>query len=388
MHAEIMCPDRVKKQERGREAMVMKESCILARLERLRDKMQEKGLEAAFFQNEANVSYLSGFSGGESFLLVTARDRGEANLFLTDSRYQEQAEKECSAFQVILYQGSNALPEAIKSLCLANGCKTLGFDPHYISVERYEAFQASFGQEIQLQAASGLVEELRIVKDAEEQKLLALACAATDRVFQRMCEFIQADLTEREIEWQLLTLIHQEGCQESFRTIVVSGPNGSLPHGVATDRRVELGDFVTMDFGCLYQGYHADMTRTVCVGAPSAQQREIYDIVLQANLKAEAALRAGLTGKEVDAVARNYIADKGYGAYFGHGLGHGVGLEIHEQLNLNPHGDIPLPAGTFVTVEPGIYLPGQMGVRIEDTVLVTEEGIENQFTSSKELFCL
>lgn len=354
------------------------------RVKKFRAAMADAGLDGMFFLSDANVSYFSGFRGEESFLLLTK----EKNYFLTDSRYTEQAERETVDHVILDYRKDGGLlPDMIASLARENGITRLGFEGDHVSYGLYRALEKAC-EGLQLVPAPLLAEELRKVKDGFEQEELRLACAATDRVFQAVCRFIRAGVTEREIEWEILRLIHDENCTESFRTIVVSGANGALPHGVATDRVVEPGDFITMDFGCCRNGYHADMTRTVSIGEPDALHKQVYDTVLQANLLAAASIRAGVTGKAADAVARDHIKAAGFGEYFGHGLGHGVGLEIHERPNLNLRDDSPLPAGAFVTVEPGIYIPGKLGVRIEDTVMVAETGIENMFTSTKELICL
>ncbi|NLF79964.1 MAG: aminopeptidase P family protein, partial [Clostridia bacterium] len=240
----------------------------------------------------------------------------------------------------------------------------------------------------ELMPTSDIAEALRYVKEEREISLMRQACAATDRVFAEICAYIKPGITEKDLARELLYCIMKQGCDASFPSIVAAGPNGSLPHAIPSDRRIKEHEFITMDFGCAYAGYHADMTRTVIIGRPNAKQKEIYGIVLAAKQRAEALIHAGLSGREVDAAARDYIAEKGYGGNFGHGLGHGVGLDIHESPRLNQSSEQILRSGCLVTIEPGIYLPGWGGLRIEDTVLVTDNGHENLFTSERELICL
>lgn len=359
------------------------------RLKALRKAMAGEGLDAFFALNFSNVTYLSGFTGDESFLLLTGENHGAANYFITDSRYTEQAEAECPDYQVIKYRDKYPpLAETMALLCREHGVKRVGFEREHMVYSRFEELQAAAQPDLELAPTSGLPEKLRIVKDAAEIKLLRHACACTDAVFEGLCGYIHAGLTEKEVEWRLLTLTHEMDCGVSFPPIVVSGCRGSLPHGRASDKPLADGDLLTMDFGCLYGGYHADMTRTVCIGAASPKQVEIYETVREANRRAQAKMRAGVPGREVDAAARDYIAEQGYGAHFGHGLGHGVGLDIHEQIFMSPRCEDVLAANSVVTVEPGIYLPDWGGVRIEDTVLVTENGVESLFSATKELLCL
>lgn len=356
---------------------------IETRLAALREKMQEAGLEALFLLNTANVRYLSGFTGEESYLLLGR----EKNIFITDSRYTEQAAAECQDYELCLYQGGS-LATRILELCREQGIKTLGFEKEHLSYHLYSSIVDACGEEVCFTPVEGIVSHLRLCKDAGEIALLRHACACTDQVFSAICSFIQPGRTEKDVEWQLFSLFHELDCGSSFPPIVVSGPRGALPHGAASQKVLKNGEFLTMDFGCMYQGYRADMTRTVHIGAPDEQARRIYQIVLEAHQKAASAIRAGLPCQEIDQIARAHIAAHGYGENFGHSLGHGVGLDVHEGPALSPRSKGRLQAGNIVTVEPGIYIPGWGGIRIEDTVLVTETGAESLFTSSKELLCL
>ena len=215
------------------------------------------------------------------------------------------------------------------------------------------------------------------------------AQAITDAVFTHMCGFVKPGMTEKEVEAELIAVLYRGGSDGlAFPPIVVAGPNSSMPHGVAGYRVIREGDFLTMDFGAKYQGYCSDMTRTVAIGYATDKMKEIYDTVLQAQLAGIAATREGVCGCEVDAAARQVIADAGYGSYFGHGYGHGLGIQVHEGPNCNPSGKTPLPVGAVCSAEPGIYLPGEFGVRIEDVVVVTADGCKNITRSPKELIIL
>jgi Xaa-Pro aminopeptidase len=358
---------------------------IEARLSALRQALAAEKLDAIFSVDRANIRYLSGYTGDEAYLLI-GKDK---QFLITDFRYQEQAETECPEYQVTLHHHpAPPLPQVIKNLCAGQGIGRLGFERDHITYAMYDELNQAVADTAQLVPISGLAEGLRYVKSDFEVSMMRMACAATDQVLADICGYIKPGVTEKDVAREMLYFIMKQGCDASFPSIVASGTNGSLPHAIPTDRQIKEHEFITMDFGCTYAGYHADMTRTVIIGKPDAKQKEIYAIVLEAKQRAEAVLRAGLTGQQVDAVARDFIAGKGYGANFGHGLGHGVGLDIHEQPRLNQSSEQVLQSGCLVTVEPGIYLPGWGGVRVEDTVLVTEAGHENLFYSQRELICL
>lgn len=361
---------------------------IAPRLAALRQRLAKENLDALLVVRESNVTYLSGYTNHEAFLFISGENHGAANIFITDFRYTEQAEEECPDYEIVLYKNSEPVfSRRVAELCEKYGVKRLGFEQPHISYHMHESVKADIGG-VEFLPTTDLIEDQRKIKDAAEVERLKIACAGTDKVFADICKFIRPGLTEREVEWELLSSIHRHGFDQSFTCIVVSGARGSLPHGLASDKKLLEGEFITMDFGCMYLGYHADITRTVFLGRPEPEQRRFYEIVLAANLRAEAAVRGGVAGAAVDAAARDYITEAGYGKYFGHGLGHGVGLDIHERPFMNRVCAENLENNCFITVEPGIYLPAQAGVRIEDTVLVTENGCEVLFNSPKELICL
>lgn len=345
-------------------------------------KLAEQGGGAYLVTAPSNIRYLSGYTGDEAYLLVSPGH----NWLITDFRYTEQAEREVCDFEVKLHRNNApTLPQLILEYCQNLGIDKLIFETEHITYALYAQIAAVLQDRVQMIPGGGLIEELRYCKSPEELDALRVACAATDRVFTKMCGFIRPGLTEKDLARELLYFIGEEHCDNSFPIIIASGVNGSLPHAVPSDKPVSKGELITMDFGCMYQGYHADMTRTVMLGQPAEWQKELYAIVLEANRRAEALVKAGVPGVEVDAAARDYITEQGYGERFGHGLGHGVGLDIHEKPFMSRTCEQILASGCVVTVEPGIYLPGQGGCRIEDSVLVTEGGAEILFTSTKEM---
>ena len=367
----------------------MGENYIRNRLTLLRAAMEKKGLDALFFTHAANVTYLSAFTGDESYLLITGESCGAKNFFITDSRYIDQAAQECAEFEII--QHSNPFPtvqETIAQLCQEQGAKILGFEKSHISYHLYESIKTACKDTLTFLPTEQLVERLRIVKDKEEAALLRHACVCTDKVFDALCAYIRPGRTEKDIEWKMYTLFHTLHCASSFPPVIASGVRGAMPHGAATDKKLAPGEFLTLDFGCMYKGYHADMTRTVHIGPADAKEKKSITLCWKPIYKQKPSCAPGSAANFQDDTARNHIAEQGYGAHFGHSLGHGVGLEIHEQPVLSPRCKDILQSGTFITVEPGIYISGWGGVRIEDTVLVQEDGIENLFTSTKELICL
>lgn len=354
-----------------------------SRLEKVRAAMQDGQLDALLISKPENRAYLSGFTGSDGWLLITQQDA----YLITDFRYVEQAAAEAPAFTVRKPDGTPQ--DLMAELCRQAQVRRLGMEGDFVTVDDFATYRKAFaGQE--LVSVSGLVETLRMVKDEDEVAVMRRSAAITDQAFQHALNFIKPGVTEREVGLELEFTMRRLGAQGlAFETIVASGPRSSLPHGQPTDRVIQKGDFVTMDFGALYQGYCADMTRTVMVGEPSQKQREIYEIVLEAQKRGVAACRAGITGRDLDEVCRGFIREKGYGDYFGHSTGHGVGRFIHEGPRVSVRGEHEvLEPGMVVTIEPGIYLPGWGGVRVEDMVLVTASGCEVMSKSPKELIIL
>lgn len=354
-----------------------------SRLDRLRSAMAERQLDAVLVVKPENRAYLSGFTGSSAWLLIS-RERA---CLITDFRYIEQAGAQAKGFEIVK-RAATQFP-TIAELVAQMGVSKLGYEGNYLTVEDFHQYESTL-KAIDLVSISGLVESFRTVKDAEEIEAMARAAAITDAAWSHIITFIRPGVAERDVAAELEYYMRKQGAEGfAFETHAISGVNTALPHGMPTDKLIESGDLVTCDFGALYKGYCADMTRTVMVGQPTDKQREIYEIVLEANMRGLAACRAGMTGKELDEVCRSYIRDKGYGEYFGHGTGHGVGRFIHEGPRVSALGENDvLEPGNVVTIEPGIYLPGWGGVRIEDMVLVQENGCRRLSQSPKDLLIL
>ncbi|AEM78652.1 M24 family metallopeptidase [Thermoanaerobacter wiegelii] len=347
------------------------------RLQNLRELMKEKDIEAFVIYKFVNVTYITGFTGDDSVALVT-HDKA---IFITDGRYTEQAQKEVKDFEVIEHK--TGIKEVLKEYIKTLEIKKLAFEEN-ISYGQYRELKELLGIELIPQA--NLVETLRMVKDEEEIENIKKAQNITDRAFEHLLKFIKVGMTEKEVALELEYFMKKQGAEDlSFDTIVASGKRSSLPHGKASEKVIEKGDFVTIDFGCKVGGYCSDMTRTIVMGKASEKQKEIYNIVLEAQQKAIDNIRAGVTSKEADLLARSVIEEKGYGQYFSHSLGHGVGLEVHEAPSLSFKKEEILKERAIVTVEPGIYIPDFGGVRIEDMVLLKEDGVINLTKSPKYL---
>ncbi len=304
--------------------------------------------------------------------------------YFTDSRYIEAAENGIRGFQVIMTDRAHPYSQLINEAIADFGITALGYEENYLTVAELRSFEEKLSAK--LIPMHKEISAFRAVKEDWELDNMRKAQAITDKAFSEMLGRIKPGMTEKELQAELIYCLYKNGGEGlSFDPIVVSGPNTSLPHGVATDRVIREGDFVTMDFGVLYHGYCSDMTRTVAVGYATEEMEKVYNTVLQAQLAGLSATRAGVPGREVDGAARQVIIDAGYGDYFGHGYGHSLGLEVHEAPSPNPSNDQPMPAGAVASAEPGIYLPGKFGVRIEDVVIFTADGYENITASPKKL---
>jgi Xaa-Pro aminopeptidase len=334
----------------------------------LSGRLAALGVDAILVSHLPSVRYLTGFTGSNGQVVVGAG--GEA--FLTDGRYQEQARHELADMERVTYlQGLEA---PLADLCATSGVTRLGFEAHATTV-RQHGLMADTLAGVELVALNDEVGRQRWVKDAEELEKLRHAQAATDQAFEDVLEVLAVGQTERQVARELEHLLRRDGADGlAFDSIVAFGENAAEPHHEPAHRMLEEGDVIKLDFGALWAGYHADMTRTIAFGSPASELRKIHDVVREAQQVGIDAIRAGVGGESVDRAARAVIEDAGYGAYFLHGLGHGVGLEIHEGPRLGKGFDHVLPAGAVVTVEPGIYVPGLGGVRIEDSVEVTDDG--------------
>lgn len=353
-----------------------------ARLTRLRQLMGERKLQALLVTNSYNRRYMSGFTGSSGALIITA----DQAVLLSDFRYRSQAPQQAVNFQFIEHKPK--MIETVQELLHEWNIKELGFEQQDVTYGTYAAY-AAYLSGVSLIPTNSLIEELRMVKDDSELAIMLEAAELADRTFEHMLGFLKPGLTENEVALELETFMRRHGATStSFETIVASGERSALPHGKASDRVLQLGEFVKMDFGAYYKGYCSDITRTVVLGKPTPKHREIYDIVLEAQLQTLEQIKPGMTGAEGDALARDVIKRYGYGDFFGHGTGHGLGMEVHEAPRLSMQGDVVLKPGMTVTVEPGIYLPDFGGVRIEDDIVITETGMRRLTQSSKDFIII
>ena len=303
--------------------------------------------------------------------------------YFTDSRYIESAENGIKGFEVLIVDGVGYM-KRINDAIADFGITTLGYEEHYLTVAEFMGYEKHLNAK--LVPYNKEINGFRGTKEAWELDIMRKAQDITDKAFAEVVGRIKPGMTELELQAELIYCLYKNGATGlAFDPIVVSGPNTSLPHGVACERVIQEGDFVTMDFGALYQGYCADMTRTVAVGYATEEMKLVYETVLQAQLAGLAASKAGVPGQDIDAAARKVITDAGYGQYFGHGYGHSLGLEVHENPSPNGRNAAPMPVGAVASAEPGIYLPGKFGVRIEDTCVFLEDGIEILTHSPKNL---
>ncbi|MFJ8066702.1 M24 family metallopeptidase [Psychrobacillus sp. NPDC096426] len=353
----------------------------MMKLAKLRIALEEKGIEALLITNGYNRRYMTGFTGTAGVAIVSKNDA----VFITDFRYTEQAASQIKDFRIVKHE--KTLIEEVATQVTQMGIQSLGFEKEDLTYSSFELYKKAVKAD--LVPLSGLVEKIRLIKTDEEISIIKAACLIADEAYEHILTYIKPGMTELEVSNELEFFMRKRGAtSSSFDTIVASGVRSALPHGVASDKVIEVGDFVTLDFGAIYNGYISDTTRTVAVGEPSEQLKEIYQVVLDSQLLALEKVKPGMTGKEADAIARDYIASKGYGEAFGHSLGHGIGLEVHEGPGLSSRSDIVLEPGMVITIEPGIYLPNIGGVRIEDDALVTENGLEKLTQSTKELLIL
>ena len=355
---------------------------IKSRVEKISSSL--KSNEAVLISSESNRRYLTGFPSSAGIVVITA----EKGTFLIDFRYIEKAQATITSCDVVLMTKQY---EQIKSILEENGINKVYIETERLDVATARTYREKFaGVEISEEPViDKLLTDMRAQKTEEELKYICAAQEITDKAFSYICEYIKPGLTEKEVALEMEFFMRKLGSEGvSFDFIVVSGANSSLPHGVPTDKKIENGDFITMDFGAVVNGYRSDMTRTVAVGSVTDEQKKVYDTVLRAQLAGIDAIHEGVTGKEADSAARDIIEEAGYGDYFGHSLGHSVGIEIHEEPRCSQTCNEALKAGTVMTVEPGIYLPGKFGVRIEDMVYVTADGCRKLTHSPKELIIL
>lgn len=354
----------------------------LTNIEKLQAKIGDF-CDCAIITSDVNRRYFTDMKSSAGTVVVFP----DKAYLIIDFRYIEKAKSKVKACEVIEQQ---RLFHQINGLLKKHGAKRIAIESDYLTVSGLIDFKANLkGKIIADKELSRLITSLRTVKSDEEIQKIEKAQRIAEKAFSELLNFIKAGKNEREIALKLDSLMLENGAEAlSFETIVLSGKNTSMPHGVPSDKKVEQGDFVLMDFGAVYDGYHSDMTRTVCVGEPTDKQQKIYDIVLDAQKQCIDFAKAGISGSQLDKIARDIISNEGYGECFGHSLGHGVGLEIHEFPNASPNSDYGLLKNSVVTIEPGIYIEGEFGVRIEDFVVLKENGCENLTKAPKELIVL
>ena len=349
------------------------------RLDQFRAWIAEQGLDAFLVTQPQNCTYLTGWLNDEegvALLLVGKQEQ----ILLTNPLYAEIAARDAIGWEIIVPAG-HEYSDKVTSLAQEHGWKKIGFEATALSYSSYARFSKAGEGSFSLQPFDdNIIDTLRLVKQPQEIELLRRAIAITDETFTHVRNWIQPGMTEKEVEWEISRKMVELGADgTSFDTIVASGPHGSMPHAVPDQRQIQPGELITIDMGARYKGYCADMTRTICLGEPAEpRMREVYEAVLKAMKTCEQGLRAGMSGVEGDALARNVLAEAGLAEYYIHSTGHGVGLQIHESPSLSPRApkEVKLSVGCVVTVEPGVYIPGWTGTRVEDCVLVKEDGVE------------
>lgn len=352
------------------------------RLKNLRELLKQKSIDAAFIAKRENYIYLSGFTGSSAYLIITQNEA----MLITDFRYVEQAGMQAPDYKVIQYQGS--FTASLNDMLSDMDINTLGFEETSMSYSSYNEYRSKLNIK-ELVPLEGAIEKLRVIKDDKEIALMQKAAEIADATFSHILSYVKPGVSELEIAAEMEYHMKKLGAKgQSFEIIVASGKRASMPHGVASEKKIEMGDVITLDFGAIYNEYCSDMTRTVFLGKPKDEIKKIYNIVLDAQVKALEGSVKGLSGKEIDLIARNAISEAGYGKNFGHGLGHGVGIEIHEEPRLSPAGSTKMENGMVVTVEPGIYVPELGGVRIEDMIMINEDKPYIFTKSAKELIIL
>ena len=352
-------------------------------IEKYRNLIAKGEVDALLLTSKHNRMYAAEYCVAEGVSVICK----EESYYFTDFRYIEAAQKNLPGFTVVMTDADHPYTKLINDAIAAHTVKTLGFEDDSLTVEEYTLYNTKLNAVLHPYSAE--INAPRQSKEPWEIEYMKKAQEITDRTFEDLLNVIRPGMTEKELCAELIYRLYKFGSEgPSFDPITISGPNTSLPHGVPSERELQYGDFVTMDFGCKFGGYCSDMTRTVAVGHVTEEMETVYNTVLKAQLAGIAAAKAGVTGAAVDGAARRVIADAGYGPYFGHSFGHSVGVEIHENPNATPSNSKPLPAGVVISAEPGIYLPGKLGVRIEDVIVITEQGCQNITLASKELLIL
>ncbi len=353
------------------------------RVQRLLELMKATKHHAVLIHNPSNMFYLSGYTG-EGCLFIS----GAVCAVVTDFRYTEQAENQAQGFGVRMTEKAKTQEDLVKALCLEQGVDKLFYEDDFLTVRDFEKLKDEI-KGVEWKPVAGAPEQLRSVKDDGELALIEKACKITGDTFERLLSYVKAGMSEKEIACWIEYDMRSHGADRAaFSTIVAAGANGSLPHAVPSEYRLGQGDMVTVDFGAKVDGYCADMTRTFALGQPSEEMRKVYEVVQKAQQMAQDAVAAGKGCREIDSIARDYIGQQGYEGRFGHGLGHSLGIDVHETPRCNQQANSTFKEGQIMTVEPGIYLPGVGGVRIENTVVVTKDGCRSFTLPSRDLIII
>lgn len=353
----------------------------MTRVSNVRKALEKLEVPAMFVSNLVNVRYLANFTGSAGAVLITP----ENQYFITDFRYTTQASQQAVGFTIRIH--TKGIYQEVADILKEEGIIQLAIEGDDLSANSFDVLDDKF--EGVLIKTSQFIENIRAIKSEDEIAIIKEACEITDQAFDHILSFIKPGMTERQVALELEAFLKAKGASEmSFDTIVASGYRSAMPHGVASDKVIETGDLITLDFGCYYKGYSSDMTRTIALGSVDPKLEEIYHIVLEAHNRVSQAAKAGITGAELDAVARDYITEKGYGENFGHGTGHGLGMDVHEQPSVSKANQEPLVVNNVVTNEPGIYIEGLGGVRIEDDLVIQADGAYSLNKSPKHLIIL
>lgn len=351
---------------------------LLRKIAELRATLEKMDLDAILITNPYNRRYMTNFTGSSGVVFIT----NSKSLLITDFRYIEQATEQATEFTIVEHKGP--IEEELTEIIKKTNIKKLGFEEGNITYAEYALFKDKFP--VHLVPVKNIVESIRVTKTDEEITVLKQAAQIADNAFDHILSYIKPGVREIDIANELEFFMRKQGAtSSSFDIIVASGYRSVLPHGVASEKTIESGELVTLDYGALFKGYCSDITRTIAVGYISEELQKIYHIVLEAQKRGVKGIKPNMSGKEADALTRDYIEAQGYGKYFGHSTGHGIGLEVHEGPTLSKRSDIILKKNMVVTVEPGIYIPELGGCRIEDDIVITEEGNERLTTATKEL---
>ncbi|MGF2769670.1 M24 family metallopeptidase [Bacillus cereus] len=351
------------------------------RITNIQKQLHNYGIDGLLITKKENRQYATNFTGSAGVVLIAAHKA----IFITDFRYVDQAKTEIKAAEIIMHKGN--LEEEVANQVSKLNIQKLGIEDNNMTLQQFKKLQKYIHTE--MVPVCEIIEDIRLIKDTTEIETMKIAATIADEAFHHIVTFLKPGISETDVRDELEFFMRKKGAtSSSFQIIVASGVRSSLPHGVASNKIIERGDIVTLDFGALYDGYCSDITRTVAIGEPSEEFQKIYNVVREALKRGTEAIKPGETTKSIDDITRNYITEHGYGQYFGHSTGHGLGLEIHEPLRLSQESKATLQEGMVVTVEPGIYIPNWGGCRIEDDIVITKDGYDVITKSNRELIII